>query len=92
MLLGNPKPALTSSTSKTLLKVSVVGRGFGVNFLEVIKLGRDSLLLTLITIIVTMGLGSLLKRFISVPGNTASLTPLARRSVVAVPLQPWHLS
>ncbi|MEJ2199083.1 MAG: hypothetical protein P8X54_11040, partial [Desulfuromonadales bacterium] len=36
-VLGNPLPQLTARLSKTLLKLSVVGLGFGVNFVEVIE-------------------------------------------------------
>jgi len=46
LLLGNPFPALTAKSSKQLLKLSVIGLGFGVNFLEVIKTGRSSIGLT----------------------------------------------
>ena len=72
-LFGNPFPELTSRVSKSLLKVSVVGLGFGVNFIEVIEVGKGSLLLTLISIAVTLGLGGMLGRALKVPANTRTL-------------------
>src|SRR5210317_1443929 len=61
-VFGNPFPELTAKFSKSLLKLSVVGLGFGVNFVEVIEVGKDSLLLTLVSISATLGLGILLAR------------------------------
>ena len=73
LLLGNPLPDLTARASKFLLKLSVVGLGFGVNFIEVIEVGKSSLLLTLISITATIALGELLGRFMRVPENTRRL-------------------
>jgi len=72
-LFGNPLPELTSSASKSLLKLSVIGLGFGVNFIEVIEVGKSSLLLTLISITVTIGLGEIIGQAMKIPGNTRRL-------------------
>jgi len=72
-LFGNPLPSLTARASKVLLKLSVVGLGFGVNFVEVIEIGKSSLLLTLVSITVTLCLGELLGRVLQVPSNTRTL-------------------
>ena len=72
-IFGNPLPELTSRYSKSLLKLSVVGLGFGVNFVEVIEVGRNSLLLTLVSISATIGLGLLLGRALRLPKNTVTL-------------------
>jgi len=72
-LFGNPFPELTSRVSKSLLKLSVFGLGFGVNIIEVIEVGRSSLLLTLISIAVTIGLGMILGRILKIPANTRVL-------------------
>ncbi len=72
-IFGNPLPKLTSKVSTSLLKLSVVGLGFGVNFVEVIEVGRKSILLTFVTISVTIGLGLLLGRFLQIPKNTRIL-------------------
>jgi len=72
-LFGNPFPDKTARLSKTLLKLSVVGLGFGVNFAEVIEVGKNSLLLTFITITATIILGELLGRALKLPPNTRTL-------------------
>ena len=72
-LFGNPFPALTARVSKTLLKLSVIGLGFGVNFIEVIEVGKSSLLLTLMSITLTIGLGEILGRTLKIPSNTRTL-------------------
>ena len=72
-LFGNPLTELTSRASKTLLKLSVVGLGFGVNFIEVVEVGKSSLLLTLISITATLCLGELLGRALKIPSNTRTL-------------------
>lgn len=73
LLFGNPLPELTAKGSKTLLKISVVGLGFGVNFFEVIMLGKSSLPVTLVFILATVGLGALLGRILSVSTNIGML-------------------
>ncbi|MDH4007905.1 MAG: putative sulfate exporter family transporter [Desulfuromonadales bacterium] len=72
-VFGNPLPQLTARVSKTLLKLSVVGLGFGVNFVEVIEVGKNSILLTLVSISATIGLGLLLGRALRLPKNTVTL-------------------
>jgi uncharacterized integral membrane protein (TIGR00698 family) len=72
-LFGNPLPKLTSKAGKFLLKLSVIGLGFGVNFVEVLEVGRSSLLLTLLSITATIVLGELLGRFLRIPANTRRL-------------------
>lgn len=73
LLFGNPLPQLTSKSSKTLLKVAVVGLGFGVNFIEVIEVGKSSLLLTFFTISATILLGAIIGKALRVPTNTRTL-------------------
>ncbi|PLY02725.1 MAG: putative sulfate exporter family transporter [Desulfuromonas sp.] len=70
---GNPYQGLTARSSKTLLKLSVVGLGFGVNFIEVIEVGKSSLPLTLISISATLLLGALIGRALQLPGNIRTL-------------------
>lgn len=73
LLLGNPLPRQTAKTSKSLLKVAVIGLGFGVNFIEVIRVGRDSLLLTFVSICSVLLLGTLIGRALRVADNTRTL-------------------
>jgi uncharacterized integral membrane protein (TIGR00698 family) len=56
-----------------LLKLSVVGLGFGVNFGEVIEVGKSSLLLTLTSITATIVLGEVIGRILKVSSNTRAL-------------------
>ena len=72
-LFGNPLPELTSRASKLLLKLAVVGLGFGVNFSEVIEIGKSSVWLTLVSITATLCLGELLGRALKVSSNTRTL-------------------
>lgn len=72
-VFGNPLPALTSKASKILLKISVIGLGFGVNFVEVIEVGKNSLLLTLISITAVIGLGEIIGQIMKIPRNTRAL-------------------
>jgi len=73
VLLDNPLPRLTSQAGKLLLKVSVIGLGFGVNFMEVVEVGKNSLLLTLLSITATILLGEALGRGMNIPANTRRL-------------------
>ncbi|MBW2476653.1 MAG: putative sulfate exporter family transporter [Deltaproteobacteria bacterium] len=72
-LFGNPLPKLTARASNFLLKLSVVGLGFGVNFIEVVDIGKDSLLLTLVSIAATIGLGEVIGQLMRLPRNTRCL-------------------
>lgn len=72
-LFNNPFPVQTARFSKTLLKLSVIGLGFGVNFVDVLEVGKSSLLLTLVSITATIGLGECLGRALRLPANTRTL-------------------
>jgi len=73
LLFGNPLARLTANTSKVFLKVAVVGLGFGVNFVDVIEIGKSSLLLTFFSISTTILLGTIIGKALRVPDNTRSL-------------------
>lgn len=73
LLCGNPLPKLTSTLSKSLLKIAVIGLGFGVNFVEVIAVGKSSLLLTFVSISCVLILGTLIGKALPVPANTRAL-------------------
>ncbi|MBW2689061.1 MAG: putative sulfate exporter family transporter, partial [Deltaproteobacteria bacterium] len=64
---------LTSRASKTLLKLSVVAVSLKKKFIEVVEVGKSSLLLTLISITATLCLGELLGRALKIPSNTRTL-------------------
>ena len=71
--IGNPLPEQTSRAGKVLLKLSVIGLGFGINFNEVIEVGSSSVMLTLISITAIIGLGEILGRVMKIPLNTRRL-------------------
>lgn len=73
LLLSNPLPALTAKGSKNLLKLAVVGLGFGVNIGAVIEVGKNSLLLTFASISLTLLLGRLIGEALKVQANTRAL-------------------
>jgi uncharacterized integral membrane protein (TIGR00698 family) len=73
-LLGlNPWPKQAFAVSKTLLKVSVVGLGFGMTSATVFQTGRATFLYTGLGIVLAVTAGILLGRFLEVPFNAAFL-------------------
>jgi len=72
-LVGNPWPEKTSSASKHLLKISVVGLGFGMQLAEVWRVGKHSIVYTFVGIAGTLAAGALLGRALKVHGSTATL-------------------
>jgi len=73
LVIGNPLPEQTTMASRVLLKLAVIGLGFGINFYEVVEVGSRSLMLTLISITAVIGLGEALGRGMRVPTNTRML-------------------
>jgi uncharacterized integral membrane protein (TIGR00698 family) len=73
LFLGNPFPAVTGGYSKKLLKLAVIGLGFGVNFAAVIETGKNSIGLTFLTISATILIGIGIGRLLEVKKKTASL-------------------
>ena len=73
LLFGNPWPRESTIVSQMLLKVSVVGLGFGLSIQEVWLVGKDSAGYTIIGIVVTTGVGLILGRMLHLKGNTAAL-------------------
>jgi uncharacterized integral membrane protein (TIGR00698 family) len=72
-LAGNPWPEETSRFSKDLLKISVVGLGFGMQLAEVWRVGRSSLVYTFVGIAGTLAAGTLLGRALKMRQPTATL-------------------
>ncbi len=73
VILGNPMPGKTSVWSRTLLQLSVVGLGFGMEMPELLQTGRDAFLYTAISIICTMAAGVILGRLLGVSGRLSTL-------------------
>lgn len=72
-LFGNPFDSLSKKTVKWLLKASVVGLGFGMFLQKTIETGKDGLILTIITIVLTIGLGVLLGKLLKIDKAIAYL-------------------
>ncbi|WP_125559547.1 YeiH family protein [Pseudoalteromonas rubra] len=73
LVLGNPLPDLSNNASKWLLKLAVIGLGFNVNIEEVLAVGRSSLVLTIVSITATIGLGEILTQVFRLNRNTGTL-------------------
>ena len=72
-LLGHPFPALQSKVTSTLLKVSVVGLGFGMNVSSAIQASKDGVLISIASIVITLVLGFVLGKALRIPAKTAHL-------------------
>lgn len=73
LLLENPWPDQTARAGKSLLKLSVIGLGFGIAITQVWEVGRSGVLYTMVGISATLLCGWLLGRLLRVPSNTTSL-------------------
>jgi len=72
-LLGNPWASWSTKASQYLLKVSVVGLGFGLSIQEVWSVGKGAVGYTVIGILLTIGVGLVLGKILKLQGNTAIL-------------------
>ncbi|MGD9809525.1 MAG: YeiH family protein [Deferribacterales bacterium] len=71
--VGNPWGKATSTWSRRLLQLSVVGLGFGMNLPELLRTGRDAFVYTAISITFTMLVGLLIGKALKIPQRTSSL-------------------
>jgi uncharacterized integral membrane protein (TIGR00698 family) len=60
--LGNPFPSASKTATNWLLKIAIVGLGFGINAQETLALSADGFWLTFISITLTMLLGAWLTK------------------------------
>ncbi|WP_417611897.1 YeiH family protein [Owenweeksia hongkongensis] len=60
--IGNPIQKVNSKVSSLLLKISVVGLGFGMNINSALETGKDGVIFTVVSITLTLFLGFLLGR------------------------------
>lgn len=70
---ANPWPAASARCSKHLLKLSIIGLGFGMDLKTVLHVGRSSFFYTGLGIAATMLLGVALGRVLGVSKNSAFL-------------------
>jgi len=72
-LSGNPFTAFTKKATSLLLKICVVGLGFGMDFTAAMKAGSEGILLTIISLTATLLLGLLLGRLLGTDSKTSYL-------------------
>lgn len=73
LLVGNPFPKRASAASKTLLKASIVGLGFGIPIAKLVQAGASGVAFAIVTILFALAAGMLLGRWLRVPRDTSWL-------------------
>ena len=71
--IGNPFPQFSHKATRWLLKICVIGLGFGMNIHAALNAGKDGFLLTVFTIIITLALGIGIGKLLKLPAKTAHL-------------------
>lgn len=71
--LGHPFPKLGSKATSLLLKVSVVGLGFGMNVHSAMQVGKEGFWLTVSSITLILVLGYLIGRLLKLPTKSSHL-------------------
>lgn len=71
--LGHPFLTLNSKAVNWLLKIAVVGLGFGMNLMETLAAGKDGFLLTVFSISITLILGYFLGRLLKMNRKSSHL-------------------
>lgn len=71
--IGHPFVHLNNKTTGLLLKVSVVGLGFGMNVTAALEAGRSGFVLTVISILTTILLGILIGKLLGIEKKTTTL-------------------
>ncbi len=71
--LGHPFLSLNSKAVNWLLKIAVVGLGFGMNLKETLAAGKDGFILTVFSIIITLVLGYFLGKLLKMNRKTSHL-------------------
>lgn len=70
---GNPFPEKSAKISKTLLQLSIIGLGFGLNAIDAFEVSKDGFFITVSTIALVFGLGFLFNKFFKIEKITALL-------------------
>ena len=66
LLLGHPFPAQSKKAIHYLLKISVIGLGFGMSLVETLRASKEGFVLTALSIFLTISLGLLLIRALGI--------------------------
>lgn len=72
-LIGNPFKEISAKAVNWLLKISVVGLGFGMNVFSALKAGEDGFLFTIASIITTISLGLLIGKYFCIDKKISQL-------------------
>lgn len=72
-IFGNPYELQSRKVSSFLLKIAVVGLGFGMNIFSAIKAGKEGIMFTVISISALMILGFLFTKFLKIEKATGYL-------------------
>ena len=73
LTIGNPFPGVEGKPTRLLLQFSVVMLGFGMNLTAIYQAGKDGIVLTVVTIFGTLGLGYFLGKLLKVRGRISAL-------------------
>ncbi|MBD8348765.1 YeiH family protein [Dysgonomonas sp. HGC4] len=71
--IGHPYLHLNNKATKILLQASVVGLGFGMNLFEAMEAGKEGLIFTVSSIVLTLGFGLLLGKLFHIAKKTSVL-------------------
>ncbi|MDR6240021.1 YeiH family protein [Aureibacter tunicatorum] len=71
--LGNPYQGFTKQYSQKLLKISIIGLGFGINLYDAIEIGKSGIVLTVLSIFSTLLIGFILSKIFKLEKATAYL-------------------
>lgn len=73
LIFTHPLRMESSKLAKTLLQLSVVALGFGMNLFQVLKVGRSGFMYTAVSITASLALGLALGKILSVQGKASFL-------------------
>lgn len=73
LFFGHPFLKYNSIAVNWLLKIAVVGLGFGMNLNETLSVGKDGLVLTIVSIVLVLVLGFLIGKFLKMQRKTSHL-------------------
>jgi uncharacterized integral membrane protein (TIGR00698 family) len=72
-LSGHPYQYINTKVTSTLLQVSIVGLGFGMNFHTAISAGQEGFLFTIVSIATTLAIGFFIGRLLKIELKTSYL-------------------
>jgi len=73
LTIGHPYLHLNHKATKILLQASVVGLGFGMNLSTIMKVGKEGIMFTIISIFGTLTLGFIIGKWLSIHKKTSHL-------------------